>query len=597
MNITPETKRIQEIFAIEGTHEYIIPIYQRQYSWGEKQIETLIDDISSEKQGYYIGNFLVTSNSKNSSEIVDGQQRLTTIAILFLAIYEYLSDIRDQITDQNLQDKIASIKFDIKRKLLINGGEKLRYRLLGSDHVIFENLTKRLRGEEVGRWGHRKFGKRYNATLNILKEYFKSFNDLNNFYEKLNSVEILKISVNNLSDAFSVFSALNSKGVPLTLVDLLKNEYLKKATSEGVDEESALNNWDELINILSGNQEEVDVNTSLVTQFLLNNYDAFETESLSSITKSSALDRYNKILNDKGSKYIKTLIKKAEWFMYLRGVNKSGIILEDKITSIIKELNYLDVSQSYPLLLLLFSEKNELSLNDANLYNAMQEIKKFYIIRNITLRPKASNVRSMYIKINRNITKNELKSKAIVESIQNELGNASDSREEFEKMLIQEGIYDKNSSTSRLLLIDLERNYGKYFNKANPDTLEEYTSQKKGMLRWTIEHIFPQGKNLPSYWKNGKSDSEINEFQEEYVHKLGNLTLTPYNSELGQLSFKEKRDKQDGGVDVGLKLPLFLNKSIFTDIETKYSKLNWERSDIQRRSKILAEKICEMYFD
>jgi uncharacterized protein with ParB-like and HNH nuclease domain len=90
MNISPETKKISEIFSIEGMQKYRIPIYQRNYSWGLKQIETLIDDIKGEEElGYYIGNLLITETSSKFLEVVDGQQRLTTIALLFLAIYEH----------------------------------------------------------------------------------------------------------------------------------------------------------------------------------------------------------------------------------------------------------------------------------------------------------------------------------------------------------------------------------------------------------------------------------------------------------------------------------------------------------------------------
>ena len=89
MQISPETKKISEIFPIEGNLNYRIPIYQRNYSWQDKQIEMLIEDIAKEASGYYIGNVLITRIEDSSiQEIVDGQQRLTTISLIFLAVFE-----------------------------------------------------------------------------------------------------------------------------------------------------------------------------------------------------------------------------------------------------------------------------------------------------------------------------------------------------------------------------------------------------------------------------------------------------------------------------------------------------------------------------
>ncbi|WP_054655370.1 DUF262 domain-containing protein [Secundilactobacillus silagei] len=90
MYLDPESKPISEIFPIEGEKQYKIPIYQRNYSWSTQNIEDLFDDINSENAGYYIGNLLVTADKENKDyfEVVDGQQRLTTISLFFLAIYE-----------------------------------------------------------------------------------------------------------------------------------------------------------------------------------------------------------------------------------------------------------------------------------------------------------------------------------------------------------------------------------------------------------------------------------------------------------------------------------------------------------------------------
>mgnify|MGYP000739301139 CR=1 FL=1 len=593
MNISPETKTISEIFPIDGNQKYVIPIYQRNYSWGSKQIDTLISDINSEKEGYYIGNLLITSNGKKINEIVDGQQRLTTVAIIFIAIYEILNEIQYKNEDETKE--IGSIQYDIRRKLLLDRDhERPKYELLEDDHVIFKDLLKIVVDKKPKKWGNRRFGKRFKEIKSILKDYFTDYNSLNYFYRKLNNVEILKITVTNLSDAFSVFSALNSKGLPLTLVDLLKNEYLKNAIKEGRESSIALNDWHDFVGIFAVDQ---DVDTKSITQFLLNNYDAFEGKTNSSITKSIALDKYTKVLEEKQSYYIKDLINRAKWFMFIKE-GKGELLDNEDIGILISEITYLDASQAYPLMLYVFVEFESLQLELNHLSKVLEMIKKFFIIRNVTLRPKSSNIRSMFMGLNRKIRKEALKSLGIVELIKKELIYHSDDIDQFKSELVHEGIYDKSRLTTRFLLIQLERTFGNYFNKAHADTLEDYVSSKtskKPKLRWTIEHILPQGDNLPDYWiktldTNGREPERV---QEEYCHKIGNLTLTPYNSEMGQKDFLSKVNQTDNGVQVGLSLPLFLNQSIFGE-ESIDSKEEWTLDDIDRRSNTLADKLAEL---
>jgi uncharacterized protein with ParB-like and HNH nuclease domain len=591
MNISPETKKISEIFSIEGDQKYRIPIYQRNYSWGTKQIETLIDDIKNEEElGYYIGNLLITDTNSKFLEVVDGQQRLTTIALLFLAIYEHSNSYGIEFD----KDK-GSLQEDIRRKLLLKGSlSDQRYELLNSDNLIFSDLLKVLVGKKPRKWGNRRFYKRYKEILDKLMEDFLSFNALKDFYDKLNGVEILRISVTSLNDAYSIFSALNSKGLALTLVDLLKNEYLKLASEEKRSEEDAMLSWNSLVSQFS---EDHDLDEGEVTQFLLNNYDSMESTINSSTTKRKALDQYNSLLKRYSSKYIDILSERAEWFRYL----KHGEISKhnnESVNSLVRELVYLDASQAFPLLMFLFLRR-DLELNDRNYFDLLNLIKKFFVVRNVTLRPKASNVRSMFVGLNRYIQENNIKGNEIVKKVQLELIDKVDSRDEFLSQLINDGLYDKNKSTTRYILISLERNFGDYFNKSNPDTLEAYveTSRTKNpVLRWTIEHILPQGV-LPQHWINelkGASVVDIGELQEEYVHKIGNLTLTPYNSELGQKKFVEKRDQTDGTNLVGLQLNLFLNKSIHAN-ESWANKASWTIEDIDRRTRYLAEKVADLF--
>ena len=120
------------------------------------------------------------------------------------------------------------------------------------------------------------------------------------------------MKVPELGDAFNVFSSLNSKGLPLTLIDLLKGEFISAASLVNEPCDKTLAKWDKLSALLSGSEE--DTSNRVVTQFLLNNYDAFEETANSSTTKSKALSQYQRLLPKKyqqGEDYLSTLLKRA----------------------------------------------------------------------------------------------------------------------------------------------------------------------------------------------------------------------------------------------------------------------------------------------
>ena len=582
MKIHSIDQKVSQIFSLEGTDVYRIPSYQRRYSWKTEQLETLIDDIEQEEIGYYIGNLLTTSKRDGVIDIVDGQQRLTTIALIFLGIYEVMRSFGEKY-----DFKKGRYMSNIQDKLIFEGTEKQRYQLLPKDNDTFKELLLILSGEYPSRLGNLRFFKRYKEIVEKLSEF--SFEKLIEFYDKVNNLQFLVITVDGLNDAYSIFSALNSKGLKLTLIDLLKNEYLRTATSGGLAEDDAVARWNKFVEIFS----EQDLNESEVTQFLLNNYDGLESSSNSSTTKGKALPHYVSLFDKQKHPYLDILGKRAEWFLYLKH-QRSDKHHDSIVNKLVRELVHLDASQSFPLLLLLFSE-NRVQISDNDLRKILNVIKKFFVIRNVTLRPKASNIRSAFMLINREIQDLELKGEGVVNFINNELVKIVDSNEEFRNQLIHSDLYDRTYDTTRFILITLERIHGSYFDgKANPDRLDEYKS--KSVPHWSIEHILPQGDSLPAHWLEelNISAEDSDQIIEENVHRLGNLTLTPYNPELGQMSFIRKRDFQIKGNYLGLKLDLHLNKSISPDGDIS-NITKWTINDIDRRSRTLADEVVTIF--
>lgn len=610
MQISAESKKVSELLPIAvGSVSYVIPSYQRPYSWKTEQIEQLFNDIREEEPGYYVGNILVTGEGSSLS-VIDGQQRLTTISLFLLSIGMKLK------REYPVDERAFRLRYDIERQLFVDSQgnyESPRIRLLAGDSELYERLLGMLVDREPGRFGHRSFFKRYKFIAELIDSCFSTFQGINDFYQKLMQLELLKVSVPELGDAFNVFSSLNSKGLPLTLIDLLKGEFISVAAGSGESTESTLQKWNELSRTLSGGYE--DTSNRVVTQFLLNNYDAFEEKGFSSITKSKALSRYQKLLPKKynvGEDYLSTLLERAKTFSEIAqigGNNQDSGIFGPKFASLVR----LESSQSFPLLMYIMSERSKLDLVDGNIYDILDFLISFYVRRNIVLTPKSSNIRAKMLAVIRAIEEGHLRGAEIVNEVKRTLGEISASDDQFRAALDQP-IYDKNKKTTRYVLIDIERRIGNtpLFDKGRPDSLDSYESVMGGKASrpiWTIEHILPEGE-LPEWWVEelGAGDAVLAaEIQERCAHLFGNLTLTPYNSELAQKPFYNasdpdygsKRDYRDRrtGAFVGLRSGLFLNSSIADEkagenLETKRS---WREEDILRRNRWFADLILELY--
>ncbi|MCG4457737.1 hypothetical protein MAM08_08865, partial [Erysipelothrix rhusiopathiae] len=280
------------------------------------------------------------------------------------------------------------------------------------------------------------------------EEQFKEPKELIDFYNKLNQLEVLRIVAENISDAFTVFSSINAKGLPLTLIDLMKSSYLGEATKAGVTQNESMQNWDDLVSIFS--DETDNPNSFAITQFLLNNYDTFEGKASSSITKNNALKKYQSLFNkEEGYKYIDTLKRNAEIFSHISPLVEPnlGITFEESINKNLVALKKLDSSQSYPLTLYILKNSKKNSVLSTEVINNILEILiKFFIRRNIVLKPKASNIRSKILEIVRILDgENGIDP---VEVVREKLKSISVSDKEF-KVALMDGVYDVSSQTVR----------------------------------------------------------------------------------------------------------------------------------------------------
>ncbi|MDN5078364.1 DUF262 domain-containing protein [Aliarcobacter butzleri] len=359
-------------YSIESIFKYFykIPPYQREYAWRKDQWENLFNDILENEKGYFLGSMIcINKDDSDIFEVIDGQQRLTTISILENALLKVIRnrwvasvDDMDKIALlANLQNSIYDKNSNLyKLELSIQNSNNIDYKYLCSNESKFEkeNYNKPLN------FGNRRISKAYNYFLDRLNEkdiednYIFSIEDIFSYLQNLNSSLLVRIDVKDATSAFILFESINNRGIPLTPIDLIKNliignlEKIKKIAPEKTNKK-----WQSIVNNIEDYNDQI--------RFLRHYYHAFQTndkiklKKYSKATKSNIIKIYEEhIKNENTIEFIfDELINKSKIytkFIYPDLIEKSDD--DYKYNVILNDLLHLGVAPSYSLLLYLFSE-------------------------------------------------------------------------------------------------------------------------------------------------------------------------------------------------------------------------------------------------
>ena len=229
--------------------------------------------------------------------------------------------------------------------------------------------------------------------------------------------------------------------------------------------------------------------------------------------------------------------------------------------------------------------EEELKLTDIQLANICDLLVRFFVRRNLTDTPPTRDLARMFIRTIEGIEDSGCIGSEIYDYVREQLVAVSSPDSVFEAQL-RDAVYEINPDITRYILTSLAKS------SVTKEMRGLWDRSDSGVYVWTIEHIFPQGTNIPQSWVDmmaGGDRSLAKEMQDKYVHTLGNLTLTGYNSTLGNLSFLEKRDRKDReGNSVGYKNGLNINAEI-AELET------WNTQAIEKRTNKLVEECMQAF--
>lgn len=536
-----------------------------------------------------------TVNSKMDTihyEVIDGQQRLTTLSLLLAALYARIMEHKDSIDDDMMLDDIRPLR----NRLILKSDKSMTrvipqvqnhnledYRWILKEHIGLDAVMQKPKF-----LGLRKMSKAFNYFYDRLgedvggRDGIECVRCLLDICRLVCSAVVVQITVDSHADAYTLFASLNNRGVPLSAVDLIKNMLLGKVA--GVNDgqlDYYFERWQEVLHNLGDDYKTQE-------RFFRQNYDAFRREvnkpfigesgsqlPLGSVaTRSNLLKIYEKRMeaDDGALKVLDELTENSALYSKIIGLDQEGP--DSELSNQLLELSRAQGVASYLMLLFLFKKQNQLELKDETLALLVKLLVCFFVRRNLTDTPPTRDLERLFISICESLESEGLKGVAAAEYIKKRLVDVSASDASFKERL--EGpIYDVNPDMTRYILTVI----------ASPSVTKEmkplWERYASGNYVWTIEHIFPQGKNIPDEWVKMVADGDMSkavEVQEKQVHTLGNLTITGYNSKLSNMPFVTKRDRKDVyGANVGYRNGLNLNDELVnTD--------TWTGEQIQKRT-------------
>jgi uncharacterized protein with ParB-like and HNH nuclease domain len=590
-----DNKPLSELFSSDNKVTYHIPKYQREYVWGKWNWESLFDDIEESEGSHFLGSIICINTETDSLkpaalELVDGQQRMTTISLLYLAIYKYLSD---NMPDKSDMESVYEL-MRLRDRIISKEDKDIRLSPSYSNHNyddykwIFSDVIKEIKVSKKPKFlGLRQISRAYSYFINRLTELDDdniakySYSSVETLLNKLNSATIVKIDVISHADAFTLFETLNNRGVPLSAIDLIKNKLLGHL--EKIDPKTSLDdNFDRWNGIITNLTDEYKIQERFLRQF----YNAYkfnkdiEVERAPKALRSNLIRIYESLIN-KDVYNTFDLLEEAS-VIYSKHIQYD---IEEHSEDLIRSLRNLEnVNGVDGYMLLLFVEKR-FDISELEKIKLIQLLCNYFIRRNVTDFPPTRDLTNAFMEIIKQSNKLENYSFEAIKEIIITYGKpAQDSL--FEEKL-KGDLYEENVGATRYILSSIEL--------SQSETKERYVNfyaRNKKLFVWTVEHIFPQGENIPQPWVDmvANGDKNVaNQIRKECVHKLGNLTLTGYNSQLSNMSLDKKQNRKDKEDKfIGFKNGLTINEAV-------KNTNTWTQEDIEKRTAYIVDEAVKLF--
>lgn len=540
---------------LNGNKQFLIPVYQRYYSWDIEQCKRLWNDIvemqKKGKVGHFVGSIVNIAEQAMPTGvqkymIIDGQQRMTTLSLLLLALRDYAINNPEDTTINARRIDNMLLKNEYE-----SGDERYKLLLTETDRDILMRLVEEKPIPDDTR----------SKLLDNYKFFAGKIADKElqpaEVYESIGKLQIVNITLDrSVDDAQAIFESLNSTGKELSESDLIRNYVLMGL--EPTEQTYVYEHLWRPMELLFVYETQDSVMDRFFRDYL--------TMKITRIPKQDRVYEEFKLyhLNCEFStirELCQDLLTYAKYYTDMVFKRSSNPALK----SLYEDINDLRMEVSYPFLLKVHNDYAEGIISEDDLKLIIILCISYVFRRSICDIP-TNSLNKTFATL-----KNEIKPDDYVNSIKAFFVMRNDYKEfpdddKFAAAFVSRDIY---TMRSRNFILSHLENYG---NKA-PIIIENYT----------IEHIMPQNSSLSPEWQQ-MLGAKWREVQKTYLHTIGNLTLTAYNSEMSDHPFMVKMDMEGGFKESALRLNAYVVK------------LNeWNEQTIKERAALLADKAKQIW--
>lgn len=558
-----ETK-VDKFLATNET-TFAIPVYQRNYDWTLFQCKQLLHDIietgkNDKTNAHFIGSIVYvhddvyTASGLTELTIIDGQQRLTTITLIYIALYRLAKELDNQMLVNRIQKTYLINEFAPEE-------EKLKLKPTENNKEALRHILNSVDGEEF---------KGYSKIIENF-DYFRSAINAENFeviQRGLSKLIFVDIALDRQKDnPQRIFESLNSTGLELSQADLIRN-YILMGLSRTNQDRIYKSYWE----VIERNAKDETLNKTRVSEFIrdyltLKNKEIPNKGDVYAKFKekypTSTIDELELVLTE-----LKSLVK------YYNKLTNPKNEPDKQIRTQLEYINRLEINVAFPFLMKVYEDFSNEIIDKATFISVLSTVQSFTFRRFILGLPtNALNkiFMGLYDKVE---PKNYLFS--IQKSLLQRTGVQRFPRNtETINALKEKDVYNIKPKNRTYLLERLEN-----FQNNEPVAIE-------GNSDITIEHIFPQ--NPDPKWKIELGADEYNLIKENYLNTIGNLTLSGNNGKLGNKPFLDKKVMNVDGKEQGYNFSrLWLNRDL-------KEKTKWDKSEIEERANTISERFIKIW--
>lgn len=542
---------------LNGQYQYIIPVYQRKYSWlAEVQCARLWKDIvnmvKQHKQHHFVGSIVSVAEKYSlmgvqKRLIIDGQQRMTTLSILMIALRDYLVE---QGAGEEVEENINMVLKNPSRK----GDDAYKMLLTDTDRDIMIKLVDKLPiGEDED-------SKIYANYLYFKQKVAEGILTPDEVYESISKLDIVGIVLDRAQgdDPQLIFESLNSTGMDLSKSDLIRNYILMGLDND--EQKSIYNNYWKPFEKNFPTQDGTDRMDRFFRDYLTMKkgvFIKFDTiyDVFKDYAENSEFSKQEELAED--------IMIYGDLYTNITSEDKKLPLSQQALKPIFKEIRILRMEVVYPFLLKVYHDysKGMITLDE---FVRILKLTIAYVVRRTVCEIPTNSMNKTFTTLKNEIHPDDYLNSVEAAFFYLDTYKRFPDDKEFKECLCKRNMYSIRISNYM---------YVKMENEGNKETIP-YEG-------YTIEHILPQNKNMRKEWKDALGEN-YEEIQAQYINNLGNLTLTRYNSEMGDKPFSEK---------------LEVYKESAMHMLNKYvvQQTTWNKETIEERASRLAECACKVW--